>query len=420
MFNTTSSAPRPGTDTPGPSYTEQVLARAGDGAIDPVLGRFYRIPALLDLGGGIILAAYDGRPDGADSPSPNSIIQRRSTDNGVSWGMPIFVARGQMPADGVERYGFSDPSYVFDEETGDVFLFFVHSRDVSFQDGGFGCGDADRTITGAVVAVSRDQGLSWSTDPAHLLAGPLAGPVTGSKFADYAGPLVTAAVKPVGSTVGGVKNVAGVAGVFASSGQGIQLKYGTYKGRLLQQFVGKVKQADGTTEYQAYGVYSDDHGRTWRRGEFTGAGMDENKSVELSNGDVMLNSRASRGGAGGRKVAISRDGGHSYGPVTVDSVLVDPINNASITRMYPHAPQGSAEAKLLLFSHANSTAERENGTIRLSADDGVTWNEGTQFKAGAMAYSTMAALSDGTFGIFYEGDGNELVFGKFNAAWLGS
>ena len=63
------------------SYTEQILAQNGDNKIDPSLGRYYRIPALVDLGNGIVLASYDGRPDGADAPSPNSIVQRRSTDD---------------------------------------------------------------------------------------------------------------------------------------------------------------------------------------------------------------------------------------------------------------------------------------------------------------------------------------------------
>ncbi len=395
------------------SYDEQVLAKNGDNAIDPVLGRYYRIPALAHLGDGVVLASYDGRPDGGDSPSPNSIIQRRSTDNGKTWGAPTFVAKGQPAAEGKLRYGFSDPSFVVDEVTGDVFTFFVYSKDVSFQAGGYGNDDEDRTITSAAVAVSKDKGLSWSMDPANMPVLPPAAYAADSAFAGYAGPLITDVVKPVGDSA----NVGGVQGVFAASGQGIQLKYGKYAGRLVQQFTGKVKQAAGNVEYQAYSVYSDDHGKTWQRGEFTGTGMDENKTVELSNGDVMLNSRASSGGQGGRKIAISKDGGHSYGPVTVDTRLTDPVNNASIARMYPDAAQGSDEAKMLLFSNANATS-RSNGTIRYSCNDGATWSSGKQFKSGAMSYSTVTALGDGTFGLFYEGDNNTMTFGKFNAEWL--
>lgn len=397
-----------------PSYSEQVLAKNGDNAIDPVLGANYRIPALVNLGDGVVLASYDGRPYGGDSPQPNSIVQRRSVDNGQTWGPPSYVARGQMPGEGIKVYGFSDPSYVFDEETGDVFNFFVYSKDVSFQQGGFGNDDANRNITSAAVAVSKDKGLTWSMDPEHMPVLPPTDYAADSAFEEYDGPLITDVVKPAGDA----NNVGGVMGVFAASGKGIQLKYGEFKGRLVQQFTGKVKQANGTIAYQAYSVYSDDHGKTWQRGAFTGVGMDENKTVELSNGDLMMNSRASSGGNGGRKVAISKDGGQSYGPVTVDTTLADPVNNASIARMYPDAAEGSAEARMLLFSNANSTSSRSNGTIRYSCNDGATWSAGKQFKAGAMSYSTVTHLDDGTFGVFYEGDGNTMTFGKFNAEWL--
>ena len=404
---------------PSPSYAEQVLASNGDNAIDPVLGKFYRIPALADLGNGVVLASYDGRPDGADAPSANSIVQRRSTDGGVTWGAPTYIARGQMGSGATLRYGFSDPSYVVDKETGTIFNFHVYSKDQGFGGSSWSNDDADRQVISVQVSVSTDGGLSWSTDPAKQPSLPVpASYPAGSEYSSFAGPLVTDIAKPLGSTVGSVAGVGGVKGVFAASGEGIQLKYGAHKGRLIQQFTGVVRQANGSTQYQAYSVYSDDHGKTWQRGAFTGTGMDENKTVELSNGDVMLNSRASSGGNGGRKVAISTDGGVSYGPVTVNTALADPVNNASITRMYPEAEENSAQARILLFSNANSTSSRSNGTVRYSCDDGTTWSAGKQFKSGAMSYSTLTALSDGTFGILYEGNGNTITFGKFNAEWL--
>jgi sialidase-1 len=406
--------------TSAPSYSEQVLASNGDNAIDPVLGKNYRIPALADLGNGVLLASYDGRPDGGDSPSPNSIVQRRSTDGGKTWGAPTFIARGQVTAAGVQRYGFSDPSYVVDKETGTVFNFHVYSKDQGFVGSIYGNDDANRQVISTEVSVSTDGGISWSTDPDHGPALPVeASYPASSPFASFAGPLVTNVAKPVGDTVNGVTNVGGVAGMFSSSGEGIQLKYGQFKGRLIQQYAGKVKQADGSTIIQAYSVYSDDHGKTWQRGAFVGTGMDENKVVELSDGRVMLNSRDNAVG-GGRKVAISSDGGLTYGPVRYDSSLVDPTNNAGLTRMFPDAPESSAAAKVLLFSNSNNRSSRSNGTIRYSCDDGATWSAGKTFKTGTMSYSTLTALSDGTFGLFYEGDGNTMTFANLNSDWIGA
>ncbi|GHG42952.1 hypothetical protein GCM10012320_06630 [Sinomonas cellulolyticus] len=413
--------PGTGNDDAAGHFSSQVLASNGDNAIDPVLGKYYRIAGIASLGNGVVLASYDGRPDGGDSPSPNSIIQRRSTDGGRTWGSPTFIARGQLAAPGVLRYGFSDPSYVVDRETGTVFNFHVYSKDAGFAASRLGDDDADRMVISSEVSVSTDGGLTWSTDPANQPALPTPSSYpAGSAYSGFAGPLITDVVKPVGTTVNGVANVGGVVGQFASSGEGIQLQYGPHKGRLIQQFAGTIIQPDGSKQIQAYSVYSDDHGKSWRMGRPVGTGMDENKVVELSNGDVMLNSRDSRGG-GGRKVAISHDGGETYGSVTYDSTLTDPRNNASITRMFPDAPEGSADAAKLLFSNAdNPPFARINGTIRYSCDNGTSWSTSRAFAPGLpTSYSTVTPLGNGRYGVLYEGAANTITFASFDEQWLG-
>lgn len=157
----------------------------------------------------------------------------------------------------------------------------------------------------------------------------------------------------------------------ASSGEGIQLRYGPHAGRLIQQYAGYVRQPSGNEPIQAWSVYSDDHGVTWEKGEPVGVVMDENKTVELSDGRVMLNSRDSANGKR-RKIAYSTDGGHSYGPVTIDDELIDPANNAGITRLFPDAAQGSDDAKKLLFTNADSEVSRRDVSAKVSCDDGET------------------------------------------------
>lgn len=211
-----------------------------------------------------------------------------------------------------------------------------------------------------------------------------------------------------------------VKGTFAISGEGIQLRYGAHAGRLIQQYAGTVRQADGSTAIQAYSVYSDDGGDTWQRGEYVGTGMDENKVVELSDGRVMLNSRDSSDGRL-RKVAISTDGGHSYGPVTRDAELPDPTNNASITRLHPDAAAGSADAKKLIFTNAanGANSNRVNGAVRLSCDDGETWPGLRTLETGTFAYSSATAIDDGRVGVLWEaGYTNTMQFSSFDDAWL--
>lgn len=386
----------------------QTLAENGVGPFN-----YYRIVALASLGDGVLLAAFDGRPNGDDAPAPNSILQRRSTDNGATWGNLTYIARGQSNSTGAQTYGFSDPSYVVDSNTGKLFNFHVFSKDEGFAGSVIGNNDSNVDVLSAEVSVSTDGGLSWTTDPTNQ---PYLPPVDSSK--QGVPPLITTAVKPDGSTIDGVDNVGGVLGEFASSGQGIQLKYGTYAGRLIQQFLGAIIQPSGATAYQAYSVYSDDGGSTWQMGTPVGTNMDENKVVELSNGTIMLNSRPSDG-SGYRKVALSNDGGETYSTPRSETQLPDPECNGAITRMYPDAEEGSDMAKVLLFTNANNKVSRVNGTVRYSCDDGNTWSSGKVFSPGATDYSTITALGDGKFGLFYEGLNNQLIFLQVDATWIG-
>lgn len=386
------AAPADPNAAPG-SYTAQNLAADRTSA-----NFFYRIPALTHLGDGVVLAAWDARPgSAADAPNPNSIVQRRSTDNGASWGPQTVVAAGKGADATGPRFGYSDPSYVTDSTTGRVFAFFVYSKDVSFQNSGYGNDDADRGILSSAVAHSDDGGLTWSTPR-----------------------LITSVTKPLNGTASAP--VAGdIKGTFATSGEGIQLRYGPYAGRLIQQFAGTVLQADGTTAIQAYSIYSDDHGATWTKGANVGVGMDENKAVELSDGRVMLNSRDSANGRL-RKVAVSTDGGATYGPVTRDEELPDPTNNASLIRLHPEAPEGSADARKLLFTNANNGAngDRVNGAVRVSCDDGQTWPGLRSVTTGSFAYSSATALADGRFGVLWERSyTNDVQLSTFDEAWLG-
>lgn len=391
-------------------FIEQTLATPGVG-LYPV----YRIVGLANLGNGVLLASFDGRPTTSDAPAPNSILQRRSTDGGQTWGAPTYIAKGQPgnSTAGIQQYGFSDPSYVLDQTTGTVFNFHVFSKNQGFAGSIIGNSDTNLNVLSSEVSVSTDGGISWSTDPTNQ---PNLPPVAST--APGAPPLITQVVKPLGTTVSGVANVGGVLGQFAASGEGIQLKYGPYAGRLIQQFIGRVIQADGTVWQQAYSVYSDNGGEDWQMGTPVGEGMDENKVVELSNGNVMLNSRPSDG-SGYRKVAISTDGGETYSTPFEETQLPDPANNGAIARMYPDAAEGSASAAILLFTNADSQTSRVQGTVRYSCDDGTTWSAGQVFQTGSMSYSTVTALGNDLWGIFYEGPNYILNFVQVDAVWLG-
>lgn len=362
------------------TYEDQPLAWPGYQGVAN-----FRIPALAVAPSGDLLAAFDKRPIGGDSPSPNSLWQRRSRDGGRTWEGPTVIRQGLESTEPGEKLGFSDPSYVVDRRTGTVFCFSVFSKDVGVWDGDYGNDDEDRSIMSATVAISHDDGETW----------------------EYRS--LTEIVKP-----------ADCRAMFASSGAGIQLRYGPHAGRLVQQYAGFFRgEGEGEAEIvQAYSVYSDDQGETWTMGTPVGTEMDENKVVELSDGTLMMNSRENVR-TGRRWVALSHDGGETWEDLHRDPSLVDPGNNAQITRAYPDAPQGSATAKVLLFSHADHVPnDRVNGTIEISTDDGATWERKRVFDAGACQYSVVIAIGRDEFGLLYEAADETITFARLDMDWI--
>ena len=328
----------------------------------------YRIPALTVTKKGTLIAAYDGRPTMADVPSNIALLVRRSVDGGASW-LPRQVVRADTAP-----LGFGDPSLLVDRSTGRIFLFHVASVRQGFAGSAKGNDHNNPNVLQADYSWSDDDGMTWQ----HRR--------------------ITSAIKNPSW-----------GGIFAASGQGIQLQYGQYAGRLIQQFV--VRRGN---ENFAASAYSDDHGASWQMGELVGPGADENKVVELSDGRVMLNSRAKPF----RLIATSVDGGHSYTALRPDSPLVDPANNGAIIRADPIARQGSAKARQLVFSNTADTTQRRNLTIRLSCDDGRTWPVATVLDPGAAAYSTIAMLPSGELGVLYErGPYQYITFARVMLRW---
>lgn len=119
-------------------------------------------------------------------------------------------------------------------------------------------------------------------------------------------------------------------------GTALQLDSGPKKGRLL------VPSHHGAYMYDTVTV-SDDGGKTWRTIAQTFPLMDESALTQLPNGSVLLNMRHKCSAPGqcapphthlGRGVAVSDDGGDTFGPITYDARLTAPICQVSNTSKY--------------------------------------------------------------------------------------
>ena len=168
--------------------------------------------------------------------------------------------------------------------------------------------------------------------------------------------------------------------MFITSGRGTQTKDGTLLHCL-------VNLNNGT---HVFG--SKDHGKNWFLINYALKPGDESKIVELSNGNWLVNSRVNSNNS--RYSHLSDDKGLTW--KTFKNIdLKDSGCNASIINY---------ENKLLLFSNAYSSENRENMTISTSFDNGLNWKTLTSIHKGSSAYSTMTKIENGDVGLLFEKD----------------
>jgi sialidase-1 len=326
-----------------------------------------------------LLAFCEGRKNSSSDTGEIDMLVKRSLDGGRSWTHQQVVWH-----DGANTCGNACP--VVDKATGTVWLLLTHNLGEDAE-GAIGQRRAKGTRT-AWVCKSTDDGVSWSS------------PVE-----------ITPAVKNPDW------------GWYATGpGLGIQLKHGIHAGRLLVPINYSAQPYAGRPDVFEYGdatVYSDDHGETWRLGGVVPSfKVDECQVVELSDGSVMMNSRAHFGN-GQRAVSLSNDGGDTWNQVRFDETLVEPDCQGSIIR-YTERP--ACTRNRLLFSNPANKHERVHMTVRLSYDEGKTWPVSKRLFAGTAAYSCLAVLPDMTLGCLYErGEKNpyeKITLAQFSLGWL--
>ncbi|MES2393877.1 MAG: sialidase family protein [Acidobacteriota bacterium] len=308
----------------------------------------YRVPGIIVTKRGTVLAYCGGRKDLSKGDwSAADILLRRSVDDGRTWEPSHRVAgNGQDLTDNAVA--------IADMQTGAVVLLY------------------QKNYSRVFVTESRDDGKTFS--PEREIT-----PVFDQFKKDYDWNVVT-----------------------PGTGHGIQLR----SGRLLASIWianGKVN-ADGTRAHgpAAVGtIFSDDLGRTWKRGDIIARDSAEIKSpnetvaTQLSDGSVMVNIRS--GGADHlRAVSTSLDGVMSWSPIRFDSQLFDPTCDAGLL-----AEHGVAGKGRVYFSNPDSRDQpgakergwrlRENLTVKVSDDNGRSWSHEQVIDPGVAGYSDLAS-----------------------------
>ncbi|MCK4991262.1 MAG: exo-alpha-sialidase, partial [Bacteroidales bacterium] len=316
----------------------------------------YRIPAIVTTTNGDLVVAIDERV-----PSCNDL--RGSGD------INIVIRRSQdhgqswseieKIVDFPEGKSASDPSMIVDQVTSEIFLFY------NFMDL-----EKEPDIYYLHVIKSSDHGKSWSE------AEDITSQIAKAKWhKDFK---------------------------FITSGRGIQ----TRSGKLLHCMV--------NLDHGLHLFGSDDHGKSWHLIDTALKPGNESKVVELEDGRWMVNCRAN--GRGIRYVHVSSDQGNTW-DTRPEPELIDPGCNGSIIR-YTSTIDGYQLSRLL-FSNAKMKKGRENMTVRISYDEGLTWTEGKTIYPGRSAYSSLTVLENGDIGLFFEKDDyTENVFVSFSLEWL--
>jgi len=359
--------------SPHPSYTETVL---WDAATGPRLS--YHVQALTVLHDDTILAFVEGRYEVCDA-GPHDIELRRSTDGGATFSAAQVVA----PSNGTRTFG--NPTALYDEQTGRVFLFYNES----FQLPGNTTCSPD--YAHVFYRTSDDGGLTWS-DETEIT----------SLFADNA--------------YGWTQHSPG-------PGHGIQAS----DGRLVLQVAHRREIVGTTAQTRYYGVttiYSDDHGATWQESEPIPVSLDypinESRIWEREDGTLAINGRYAAGGTRNRITAVSTDGGETWSDAAFDTATGQFV---AIDAGFTVVPGLGSQPDRLVFSRPNAS-NRSNLTVSLSYDGGFSYDYSKVVNPGMSYYSDLAAMSDGSIVMLYGRDGTSasvpqrIVLARFNLAWL--
>ncbi len=347
----------------------------------------YRIPAIIRLPQGDLLAFAEGRVHGSGDFGDVNIVLKRSRDNGKTWSSLQVVAdyetlQAGNPAPVVD---LTDPAY----PGGRIFLFYNtgnnHEHEVRMKEG----------YREVWYTTSADGGETWSeavniTAQTHKINQP--GVSDAYRFPEdwrsYAN----------------------------TPGHAMQFHSGPYKGRIYvaaNHSEGDAKK--DFTDYVAHGFYTDDHGKTFKISENVPVwGSNESTAAQISGGRLLFNSRDQSRKEPFRIVSVSDDGGATWTTSAHDRNLPDPVNQGSLLSLGTYKKK-----ELIAFCNANDPDRRDNLTLRISNDDGKTWfrnipvaksPEGYTGSSYA-AYSDIVVLNRKQIGVLFERDNyKEIVF----------
>ena len=350
----------------------------------------YRIPAIIDLPNGELLAFAEGRVNGSNDYGDINLVLKRSKDKGKTWSALETIVdyddlQAGNPAPVVDLF---DPAY----PNGVVYLFYNtgnnHEYDIRMNKG----------VREVWMIRSLDLGNSWE-NPVNITS-QVHQPNNPAFNDSYTNPEDW-------------RHYAN------TPGHAFQFQRGDYKGRIyVAANHSKGDPQDEFKDYQAHGFYTDDHGKTFKISEsIKFPGSNESIAAELPASRMIMSTRNQRGDIRSRILAYSEDGGATWSEQYFEDGLPDPVCQGSILSFQD-------ETGNTFLAHSNNADElyRNNLTLKISNDLGKTWpksilidRKDIQKGKTWTAYSDLVLLDPQALGILYERDDyKEIVFKWIN------
>ena len=347
----------------------------------------YRIPAIIRLSDGQLLAFAEGRVHGSGDFGDINIVLKRSNDHGKTWSSLTTVVNYDSLQAGnpAPVADYTDPAF----PKGRIFLFYNTGNK---HEGEIRKGNGLREVW---YKTSTDEGQTWSdavniTKQVHRPNQPSVNPAYNFKddWRSYAN----------------------------TPGHAMQYTSGKYKGRIV--VAANHSQGNPSQQFEDYFshvFYTDDHGKTFKLGETVNMpGSNEATAAELSGNGLMLNARNQKGNIKARIIAVSKNGGETWDSIFFDKKLPDPVCEGSILAI------GKRKGKnVLAFCNAADTSNRDNLTLRISLNDGYDWpiaiavdrspvsEKGNDYTA----YADIVKISKHEIAVLYERNNySEIVF----------
>ena len=440
----------------------------------------YRIPSLLTLDSGVILAGADQRvsiPN--DAPNDINLVMRRSLDGGATWEeMRTLLS---LPGTGALGASLIDSVLVQDRSSGRVIClvdqfpggigqpnaavgtgFDAQRRRVLHNRAGelFAVGPAGAVLTDA--GEPTDYRVLLSDDAATgaragdvLLDGEAAGSIylayeqapEDCLFQHRSSHLLMITSDDDGATWSEPIDITAQVKAdwmcFLGTGPGnaIQLTGAEHAGRILVP-VYYSHEAGGTGYLSCAAIYSDDGGATWTLGASPNDGREvlgsvvssrdladeraslyESVLVEGADGAVHVWAR-NQHPSGRVAHAVSRDGGVTWGEVDHDAQLTEIFsqpNAIAVTGANDTAGAVEPGSRSIVFANASQMLPfRGCGVMRLSHDDGATWPHNRVVNPRHYVYQCMAQLPGGDIALLWEREWQGLFLTTVPLAWLTS